>query len=61
MTSTRELIFSFKWKIKDWITFITITAIDANHNDAYKNNEIKQNENYNDFDNNLKSIISLIK
>ena len=60
-TSTRELILFFKWKVKNWIIFVTIIAIDANHNNVYENNKIKQNENYNDFDDDLKSIIFLIK
>ena len=61
MTSTRKLILFFKWKMKNWIIFAIIIAIDANHNDVYKNNEMKQNENCNDFDDDLKSIIFLIK
>ena len=60
-TSTRELILSFKWKMKNWITFAIIIAINANHNNVYKNNEIKQNENCSDFNDDLKLIISLIK
>ena len=60
-TSTREFIFSFKWKMKNWITFAIIIAIDANHNNAYKNSEMKQNKSYNDFNDDLKLIISLIK
>ena len=47
--------------MKNWIIFATIITINANHNDVYKNNEIKQNKSCNDCDNNLKSIISLIK
>ena len=60
-TSTREWTFFFKWKVKDWIISATIIAINANHNDVYKNNEIKQNENCNDFDDDLKSIVFLIE
>ena len=60
-TSTRELNFFFKWKMKNWIIFATIIAIDANHNDVYENNEMKRNKNCNDFDDNLKLIIFLIK
>ena len=60
-TLTRKLILFFKWKLKNWITFATVIAINANHNNAYKNNEMKQNESYNNFDNDLKSIIFLIK
>ena len=47
--------------MKNWIISATIITIDANHNNVYENNEMKQNENNNDFDDNLKSIISLIK
>ena len=47
--------------MKNWIIFATVTAIDANHNNVYENNEMKQNENCNDFDDDLKSIVSLIK
>ena len=47
--------------MKNWIIFAIIIAIDANHNDAYENNEIKQNQNCNDFDNDLKSIVFLIE
>ena len=47
--------------MKDWITSATIIAIDINHNNVYENNEMKQNENYNNFDDDLKSIVFLIK
>ena len=30
----RELIFSFKWKAKNWIVSVTIITIDENHNDV---------------------------
>ena len=60
-TSTRELTFSLKWKMKNWIIFVIIIAIDANHNDVYENNEMKQNENCNIFDDDLKLIVFLIK
>ena len=60
-TSTRELINSFKWKMKNWITFAIIIAIDANYNNVYENSEIKQNKSCNDFDDDLKLIVFLIK
>ena len=47
--------------MKDWIIFVIIIAIDANHNDAYKDSEMKQNESCNDFNNDLKLIVFLIK
>ena len=47
--------------MKNWIISATIIAIDANHNNVYKNNEMKQNESCNDFNNDLKLIVSLIK
>ena len=47
--------------MKNWIIFVTITAIDANHNDVYENSEINQNESCNNFDDDLKSIVSLIE
>ena len=47
--------------MKDWITFATITAINANHKNIYKNNEIKQNENYSELNDDLKLIVFLIK
>ena len=60
-TSTRELIFSFKWKMKNWIISATIIVINANHNNVYENSEIKQNESCSNFNDDLKSIVSLIK
>ena len=47
--------------MKNWITFITVIAINVNHNDVYKNNEMKHNENCNDFNDDLKLIVFLIK
>ena len=47
--------------MKNWIIFAIIIAIDANHNNVYENNEMKQNENCNDFNDDLKLIIFLIK
>ena len=47
--------------MKNWIISATIITIDANHNDIYENNEMKQNENCNNFDDDLKLIIFLIK
>ena len=47
--------------MKNWITFAIIITIDVNRNDVYENNEIKQNENCNDFNDDLKLIVFLIK
>ena len=47
--------------MKNWIISATIIIINANRNNVYENNEMKQNENYNNFNDDLKLIVSLIK